>query len=277
VIKNTLGQNPNVLNYSLAECAPFFGFGEEKEFSWEGNTQGEKVKLSTYGVDEEFINVFKMNMSEGRWFSKEYASDKDRACVINQTAASLLGWSDPVGKTLDNGRLKVIGVVEDFDQVSLMMKIPPMVLTMNSENVPSTVVAIKINENNRKETRRAVNEIFNSYFPETPVELRLLEDGFDQGYMTALENVMKIFILFSVISVALVIIGLYSLISFSLKKQEKMIAVRKILGASSNGLFKLILKEYVILYGIAACSSLFLLYFLFFDFLKSIPKMVVLG
>ena len=152
VIRNTLVQNPNVLNYTLAECAPFFGFGEEREFSWEGNSNNETIKLSTYGVDEDFIGVFKMNMAKGRWFSKEYTSDKDRACVINQTAASLLGWTDPIGKTLDNGRLKVVGVVEDFDQVSLMMKIPPMVLTMNSESKPSTVVAIKIKEGNRKET-----------------------------------------------------------------------------------------------------------------------------
>lgn len=277
VIKNILVQNPNVLNYTLAECAPFFGFGEEKEFSWEGNSNNEKVKLSTYGVDEEFIDVFKMNMAKGRWFSKEYQSDEERSCVINETAASLLGWADPIGKTLDNGRLKVVGVVEDFDQVSLMMKIPPMVLSMNSDSKSNTVVAIKISENNKKETKSAVNEIFNSHFAETPIELRFLEDGFDQGYMSALENVMKVFILFSVISVALVIIGLYSLISFSLKKQQKMIAVRKILGASTNGLFKLILKEYIILYGIAAASSLVLTYLLILQLAKISANNVGVG
>src|SRR5690606_3507611 len=154
---------------------------------------------------------FKIHMLKGRWFSKEYLTDKESSCVINETTASLLGWTDPIGKTLDNGNLKVIGVVKDFDQVSLLQKIPPMMLTMNSGNKASTVVSIKISENNRKETKREVNEIFNSHFRETPIEFRFLEDGFDKGYMSALENVMKIFILFSIISIVLVIIGLYSL------------------------------------------------------------------
>jgi len=277
VIKNTLLQNPNILNYSLAECAPFFGFGEEKELSWEGNNTNEKVKLSTYGVDQEFIDVFKIHMLKGRWFSKEYLTDKESSCVINETTASLLGWTDPIGKTLDNGNLKVIGVVKDFDQVSLLQKIPPMMLTMNSGNKASTVVSIKISENNRKETKREVNEIFNSHFRETPIEFRFLEDGFDKGYMSALENVMKIFILFSIISIVLVIIGLYSLISFSLKMQKKMIAVRKVLGASTKGLFQLILKEYMVLYIIATFSSLILTYFLVLQISKISANSVGVG
>lgn len=261
VIKNTLIQEANVVDYSLAECAPFFGFGSERELTWE-DSGVETAKFSTYGVDEDFIKVFKMDLSEGRWFSKEYPSDQERSCVINETAVSLLGWTDPIGKTLDNGRLKVVGVVKDFDQVSLLMKIPPMVLTMNSDQNTNRIVAIKINGNNKQETKKAVNTVFNAHFPETPVELKFMEDGLDAGYFSVLENVKNIFILFSIISVALVIIGLYSLISFSLQKQQKMIAVRKILGASTQGLFRLILKEYMILYGIAAALSMTLTYLL---------------
>jgi len=265
------------LSYSLAECAPFFGFGDEKELNWEGNSANEKVKLSTYGVDHEFIDVFKIRMLKGRWFSKEYMTDKESSCVINETTASLLGWTNPIGKTLDNGNLKVIGVVKDFDQVSLLQKIPPMMLTMNSDSKANTVVSIKISENNRKETKREVNEIFNSHFTETPIELSFLEDGFDKGYMSALENVMKVFILFSIISIILVIIGLYSLISFSLKTQKKMIAVRKILGASTKGLFQLILKEYIVLYIIATTSSLILTYFLVLQLSKISANNVGVG
>lgn len=277
VIKNSLLQNPNIENYSLSECAPFSGFGEEKELNWEGNSTGEKVKLSTYGVDEEFIDVFKIHLLKGRWFSKEYLTDKESSCVINETTAKLLGWKDPIGKTLDNGNLKVIGVVKDFDQVSLLMKIPPMMLTMNSESKGSTIVSIRVSDNNRKETKREINKIFNAHFRETPIEFGFLEDGFDIGYMSVLENVRKIFILFSLISIVLVIIGLYSLISFSLKMQKKTIAVRKVLGASTIGLFKLILKEYIILYAIAASSSLILTYFLILQISKTSANSVGVG
>ena len=95
--------------------------------------------------------------------------------------------------------------------------------------------------------------------------------------MTALKNVMRIFILFSIISVLLIIIGLYSLISFSLKKQKKMIAVRKILGASTPGLFKLILKEYIILYAISTSIGLILTYFAYLKISQVFVNGVGLG
>lgn len=260
VIRNTLLQNPNVLNYTISEGAPFFSSGTEKLLNWEGSGNTDKIRLPSYAVDYDFLDVFKMKLGEGRWFSEDYQTDKQSSCIINETAALRFGWQDPIGKTIDNGRLKVIGVVKDFNQFSLFQKTPPIMLTMTPQDRTNSIVCIKINPNNRKETKNEINQIFNSSFPEVPIEFRLLEDGFDEGFMSALENVMKIFILFSIISVLLVIIGLYSLISFSLKTQKKMIAIRKILGASTKSLFIFILKEYVILYIIAATISLILAY-----------------
>ncbi|WP_435261618.1 ABC transporter permease [Tenacibaculum sp. nBUS_03] len=266
VVKNTLLENPNVLNYSISECAPFLGFGDEKKVNWEGNKTDDKASLTTYGVDYDFIDVFKMKMKEGRWFSKEYSTDKQSSCVINETAVSLLGWDNPIGKTLDNGKIKVIGVVKDFDQVSLTLKIPPLMLNMNSDDKKYFVIGIKVNDNNKAETRGLINKTFNSHFPEKPIEFGFLEDGMDAGYMSALENVMRMFMLASIISILLVIVGLYTLISFSLKMQKRMIAMHKILGATKRELFKLILKEYVILYALAATLGLILTYFLILQF-----------
>lgn len=266
VVKNKLLKNPNVLSFSISECAPFLGFGDKKKVNWEGNKTDNKASLSTYGVDYDFIDVFKMEMKEGRWFSKDYSTDKQSSCVINETAALLLGWENPIGKTLDNGKIKVIGVVKDFDQVSLTLKIPPMMLTMNSDDKKYFVIGVKVNENNKSETRSFINKTFNSHFPEKPIEFGFLEDGMDAAYMSLLENVMRMFMLVSIISILLVIVGLYTLISFSLRMQKKMIAMHKILGATKRELFRLILKEYVIIYVLAATLGLILTYFLILQF-----------
>ncbi|CAM1356213.1 ABC transporter permease [Tenacibaculum halocynthiae] len=274
VIKNTLLQNPNILNYTISEGAPFFSSGGNKKMGWEGSVNNEKIRLSSYAVDYDFLETFKMNLVKGRWFSKEYSTDVTNSCIVNETTVLLMGLKDPIGKTIDNGRLKIIGVVKDFNQFSLFQKIPPIMFTMTAEDKAYAVVSIKINNNNRVETKREINEVFNSSFTNDPVEFRFLEDGFDKGYMSALENVMKIFILFSVISILLVVIGLYSLISFSLKTQKKMIAIRKILGASTKKLFTLILKEYVVLYVIATSLSLILTYFGVLQFSEIFPYSV---
>ncbi|XLS30262.1 ABC transporter permease [Flavobacteriaceae bacterium M23B6Z8] len=261
VIKNELAQNPNILSYSVSESAPFFGDGTEKKINWEGSGDNDKIRVTSYAVGYDFLETFKMNLKKGRWFSEAYSTDESAACIINETAAARLGFEDPIGKTIDNGSKRIVGVVEDFNQYSLFLDIPPMMLTLNSERKSYAVVSIRVNPDSRLETMAAVNKIFNANFPDSPIDFRFLDDGFDNSFMTALENVMNIFILFSVISILMIIIGLYSLISFSLQKQKKMIAVRKVLGASTPSLFRLILKEYLILYAIATSVS-FMLTFL---------------
>ena len=277
VIKNTLEQTPNIISYSVSESAPFFGEGSERKISWEGSGMNDKIRVSSYEVDYSFIETFKMNLSEGRWFSKEYSTDKASACVINETVAARLGWDNPVGKTLDNGKRKIVGVVKDFNQYSLFREIPPMMLTLNTTRKSYAAVSIRVNPNNRIQTLQSINQAFNTSFPDTPVDFRFLDEGFDEGFMTALNNVMKIFVLFSIISILLIIIGLYSLISFSLQKQKKMIAVRKVLGASTLSLYKLIFKEYLILYSIATAVSFSLTYLAYLRIRQEFADGVGLG
>lgn len=261
VIKDKLLQNPNITDYSISTGAPFFASGDEIKLNWEGGEANDKLLMSSYTVDYDFQKTFKIAMLKGRWFSEDFSTDAKNACIINETAASILGWKNPIGKKLDDGRLTVIGVVKDFNQFSLFQKIPPMMLSMNNEDLAYSLVSIKTRADNRSDTQKFINETFNTNFIDVPVEFKFLDVGFDEGFMTALQNVMKIFILFSVISILLVIIGLYSLISFSLTMQKKMIAIRKVLGASTKSLFILILREYMILYSIALAISLLLTYF----------------
>lgn len=261
VIKDKLLQNPNVIDYSISTGAPFFASGDEIKLNWEGAEANDKILMSSYSVDYDFQRTYKLAMVKGRWFSEDFSTDAQNSCVINETAAKLLGWDNPIGKTLDDGRLKVIGVIKDFNQFSLFQKIPPMMLSMNTEDLAYSLVSIKTRGGDRTDTQKFINETFNTNFIDVPVDFRFLDVGFDEGFMTALQNVMKIFILFSVISILLVIIGLYSLIAFSLTMQKKMIAIRKVLGASTKSLFLLILKEYMILYSIALGISLVLTYF----------------
>ncbi|MTI33115.1 ABC transporter permease [Xanthovirga aplysinae] len=260
VLKNTLEQDPNVLSYSESEGAPFIYSGEQKKWTREGAETYDKIRLSTYAVDHNFLDAYKMSLAKGRWFSEAYSTDGQNSCIINEAAALSLGWENPIGKTFDNGRLKIIGVVKNFHQYSLFQKIPPIMLLLDKEN-NYPLVSVKVNPVNKFESQKKLNELFNASFLETPIEFEFLETGFDEGYMMALQNVMRIFVLFSVISIVLVIIGLFGLISFSLNQQKKAIAIRKVLGGSTKNIFIFILKDYMKLYAIATAVSLLLTYF----------------
>ncbi|WP_282079722.1 ABC transporter permease [Aquimarina algiphila] len=263
-VLNTIGeqllQNPNVLNYSISDSAPFGG-GSNQSMDWEGNTTNGKAMIRLHRVDYDFLNTYQMTLTEGRGFSEDYATDIQSACIINQTALELFGWKNALGKEIDNGRLKVIGVVKDFNDYTAFKKIPPMILSMDKSS-GSSYVTIKVASDKRAETQALVNTLFNNNFPENPIEFRFLDDEFDSNYLNSLKGTINIFIFFSVLAILLAVLGLYSLVSFSLKTQQKMIAIRKVLGANVENIFLILLKEYMILFSIATTLGLVTVYFI---------------
>ena len=53
------------------------------------------VTLYNLGVDYDFIPSYDIKMAAGRNFSEQFGTDK-QAVILNQTAAALLGFKDPV-------------------------------------------------------------------------------------------------------------------------------------------------------------------------------------
>ena len=83
-----------------------------------------------FQTDANYQGVFKYKVVEGRWFSKNLASDKD-AIILNEAAVRKMGFTEPLGKEFYNlsktKKLKVVGVVNDFNFQSLHHKVQPLV------------------------------------------------------------------------------------------------------------------------------------------------------
>ncbi|UII23758.1 ABC transporter permease [Fulvivirga ligni] len=257
-LKTILRQNPEVEEVTISSSAPFNGGGQET-FNWEGGEPGSQIALRSHAIDYDFIDTYKIQLVAGRDFSREHGMDLRSACMLNETAVDAFGWEDAIGKTIDDGRLRVIGVVEDFNDYTLFKRIPPMILTMN-EDWHNPLVTIRVNTEQEARVQQEINTLFNDYFPNDPLEFRYLNTEFDSNFLDALRSATKMFIFFSMLAILLAVQGLYSLVSYSLKSQKKMIAVRKVLGASIPSLFTLMMKEYMILFAIAGSLGLISVY-----------------
>ena len=112
-----------------------------------GNTQELKARVKPYNgdnesivvfrlnsMDYEFIDVFEMELLAGRNFSPEYINDTDTAVILTESASKLLGYEKPediIGSNINipswDWSPIVIGVVNDYNQVSLRQSFePPM-------------------------------------------------------------------------------------------------------------------------------------------------------
>jgi putative ABC transport system permease protein len=89
-----------------------------------------------------------------------------------------------------------------------------------------------------------------SMAPNMPFNYRFLDEAFDQMYR-AEQRVGKIALIFSVLAIFIGCLGLFGLAAFVAEQRTKEIGVRKVLGASVNGIVHLLSKDFIKLVFIA--------------------------
>ena len=245
VIKNQLLENPNILNTTLTNCAPYYwdenaGIGS---VSWEGQTnQQTEMVLTT--VEYDYLKTFKLKLAKGRFFSKEYRSDVTDAYLVNQAAIDAMAMESPLGKELNiAGRKgKIIGVLENYNYQSLHNPVLPMAMCINPNRL--VTACFRINSNNVSETRDFITQKYKEFYPEYEFNLRFLSESIERQYAVE-ERIGRVFKYFTFLGIFISCLGLFGLASFTVEQRKKEIGIRKILGASSSGILLLLTKEFV--------------------------------
>jgi ABC-type antimicrobial peptide transport system permease subunit len=212
-------------------------------FNWKGKKEGDDILFYTLGADEDYARTFQLEIKEGRYFSSEYSTDNN-AIVINEQAAKILGFKDPVGEAITNSggsKLNIIGVVKDFHFQSLHHKIGPLIMQPGTSNT----FFIKIKPGHITSIVESVRKTYNSFKPDIPLDFHFLDDDYNNLYRTE-KRMGKIFGYFSFLAIIISCLGLIGLSSFMIERRTKEIGIRKINGAKSNEIFFLLSKEYII-------------------------------
>ncbi|QHT67980.1 FtsX-like permease family protein [Rhodocytophaga rosea] len=205
-------------------------------------------------VDHDFISTYKIEMAAGRNFSKEFGTDDTTAFIINQEAASMIGWKtaeEAIGKQFTYGPRKgrIIGVVKDFNFESMHQEIAPMVFFI-APNDGYNYLSVKINGTNVKETLAQIEKTWYKFLPERPFEYTFLDENFGRLYEKE-QKQGQLFSTFSILAILIGCLGLFGLASFTAVQRTKEIGIRKVLGASVSGIVTLLSKEFLKLVFIA--------------------------
>jgi putative ABC transport system permease protein len=216
---------------------------------------GSEIKvINTYFTDEKFLETLNLQLVNGRFFSKEFPSDPQKAFVINEAAADFLGWKEPLEKKLvsplgQDGT--VIGVIKNFNYKSLHSAVEPLILMNNPTS--QGFLLIKITSNNSDNLVSVISqigEVWQKFDDEHPYEYFFLDEKFQTQYVKE-ERLSKIFTYFSVLAILISCLGLIGLAIFTNELKTKEIAVRKTLGASQIQILSLLSREFLILILIA--------------------------
>ena len=210
----------------------------------EGGDRTNLMMFRQLWADFDFLPMIGVKLREGRFFSKDMATDSMSAVIINQSAAKVLGYSNPVGRNLigyfDRERtLKIIGVTEDFHYEPLHLPVLPTVILV-SHGYPTRIV-LKVH-GNIPEIVRDLNEQWSSFSGGQPFTAYFLDQHLETYYRRD-EAEGVLFAVLAGIGILISCLGLLGLTMHATEQRTKELGIRKVLGASGSSLMGLLTKE----------------------------------
>jgi putative ABC transport system permease protein len=250
-----------------------FGGGNDSSSSFLYN--GENIQAQNLAIDYNMLDMMQIKLKEGRSISEKLASDTINSMLINEAALKMMKEKNPIGKIVswNDKKLKIIGVVEDFNLFNPQSKVPPMVFfhlkTVDWMMENMSHIYVKIDAKDSEQTLAKIEAFWKKNVDqEYPFEY----DFVDKTYAKKYENYVKqknLFSLLNIVVIGIALFGLFALATFSIQRRMKEIAIRKTLGAETNVLLKELSKQYVLFCIIGFLLALFPVYYLLNKWLEN--------
>jgi hypothetical protein len=252
-LKNELKQNPLTSNFAITSDLPTNLLSGNGSADWKGKDPSLQMVYQLMDVNEDFIDVFKLKLVNGRSFSKSFPADSNNF-IVNEKMLSIMGLNatTAVGKAFSFTGYKgtIIGVVKDFNFKPVQQAIEPLILRYNKDG---GFVVVRTLPGKTDATIQALSKISQQLNPAYPFKFDFLDQDMANLYKGE-QNMGNIFNLFALLGIFISCLGLYGLSAFMAEQRTKEIGVRKVLGASvfnlvyllSSGITRLILVAIVI-------------------------------
>jgi putative ABC transport system permease protein len=237
-LRQNLLSNPEIADVCHSDYIPFVLPGGA-EVNWEGGYPDQKVFIRYSQVGYDFVPTFDLKM-DGRNFSRDYPGDYDK-CLLNETAIHTFGWKEPVGMKLDvRGRTyTVIGVVKDYIVFSVHNPLEPHFYRLIPDTIRSnTIFSVRFKPGKERKAKEIVDQEFQSFFTDDAFEVRNIHSRIqNENAVIEWRQLMKINLLFAVLSIFVSSIGLFGLILFYTRNKLKEVGIRKVLGFTGGQLY----------------------------------------
>jgi putative ABC transport system permease protein len=237
VWKHEILKHPDILGVSATSALPtnIPNHGVRRTSNINGGEPGE---FYTHFVlaDQDFADVFDINIIQGRNFSEAYGTDKDNAVIVNETFVKQAGWTDPIGQRVIgwSGGM-VVGVARDFNFQSLHSEISPLFISYRPDHEDIKKISIRIRTGNIPSTLSYIKTTYEHHSMKYPFEYSFLNDQFNEMYNR--EKTMGTLIaLASGLSIFVACLGIFGITSYTTERRIKEIGIRKVLGASVPGI-----------------------------------------
>ncbi len=233
-------------------------------------------------VDENFVDLLKLKIIQGRNFSSSFPSDSSKAVLVNEAFVKMAGWKNPIGEFVEmipfgSDKKMVVGVVKDYHYSSLKNAIEPQLFVAAPTKDDSyKQVLVRIMPNSEASSLPYIEKVFKKLFPLTPYSYQF-SDEINQKNYNAESKWKKVILLGAFLTIFIASIGLFGLSILIAEKRFKEIGIRKVLGASVRGIVFSLSRDFTLLISLAMLIALPFAYYAGQSWLETYPYRITVG
>lgn len=243
LIKNALMASGLVSNVSRTS-SPLTENWSSNTMSWDGKPKDNSTMFARFGVDDNLVKTAGLQLVAGRDFDLTNFPTDSSAMIINESAAKVFRFDDPIGKTIVDGRSwHIIGVIKDFVQESPFDPITPLVI--EGAFAGNNIAMIRLNDQVEiQDALRSIEKIFKEYNADYPFEYAFVDANYAEKFKD-FQQLGKLSTLFTLLTIFISCLGLYGLAAYMAQNRTKEIGVRKVLGASIMSITSMLSKQFI--------------------------------
>lgn len=238
-LRNKLLGHPEIADVCVSDYIPFILPGGD-DLSWDKSDPMNKVFVRFSNIGYDFVPTYGMQITRGRNFSKDHPADGNK-CLINETAARIFGWKDPIGNQIKvfQRDYEVIGVIRDYVAFSVHNPLEPHLYRLIQDSVLNDkVFTVKFNKGKEREAMKIVTAEFRQYFPDDAFDFQNIQMLIqNENAVRAWKSFRQICGLIAILTIIISSIGLFGLMLFFTRRKMKEVGMRKVLGFSFGSLY----------------------------------------
>ncbi len=231
-------------------------------------------------VDPYFVTTMGLQLAQGRTFSANNEADISSSAIVNEAFVKDFGLTDPVGKKLPGPfDQQIIGVVKDFNYMSLHTPVRPLMITVKADSVikrtsdisfvepPQPRISVRLKSGSVDANIDMLKQVWKSVAPGQDFEFKFLDESVAALYR-AEQRTSTMVKIASGLSIFIACMGLFGLATLTVARRTKEIGIRKVLGAGVGTIVGLLSKDFAKLVIIAAIIAFPLAWWFMNDWLK---------
>jgi len=221
-------------------------WGDSWGFSWNGSTEDDKkIDFNMFSADHDFTKAMGTKIIMGRGIDAQNYKSDSNACLLNEAAVKIMRLKNPIGTVITAGtdHVHVVGVVKDFilgtpyEPVQQMIIVGPI--------FSGDVINFRLNQNPTIAANlQKAEAVFKKYNPQYPFNVRFYDHEYDLKFKDE-KQTGTLAGLFAGLTILISCLGLLALATFVAETRIREIGVRKVLGASVQGIVALLSKDFL--------------------------------